>query len=285
MSLALIKASDARVRPVDANTEPSVAILAPDPSVRSRLAAFFSARGLFVSEAASIDELVNVDGTDDADAVVVVSKQPDRRLRDRVQSLRAKGSNIAFILLSDVDDVFERVLAIEMGFDDIVSETCAPREILARIHRIVSLRSSTPSSLAGEPEATLPRDEAWLFNERQRTLTAPTGTVISLSRQNACVLNELIDLNEHSNGLGEATPRASVLNRSSMSRLRKRFKAGGIDVSPLLTVRGGSYVFCAKVKRVGLHHKPRLPNGDAPSDLGSDQSRGGSRDRFAAQPA
>jgi DNA-binding response OmpR family regulator len=254
MSLALVESFNANTPLVQAGSEPSVTVLAHDAQIRSRLTAFFSGRGLQVAEAASSDELASLERVEgQADAVIVVARQPDRRLAELVRSLRARGSRTAFILLSDVDDVVERVLAIELGFDDIVAEACSPREILARIHRLVQLRTSSGRSIAADqPDPGPPAKEVWLLDVRHRTLSGPDGRPIALSPQNFAVLNHLVDMADPNSPIDATERAASALTRTAVSRLRKRFRSAGSKAPPLLTVRGGHYSLCAEIRRVGL---------------------------------
>jgi len=252
----------AAMPPVAVEVAPNVLVLAPDATKGAGLAGYLADQGLNVVQADDVGDLRSSAGMGhdaNPDVVLVVTARPERRLTEFVRAERAAGSSAAYILMSDVDDVLERVLALEMGFDDLIAETCAPREVLARIHRLV--RGKRAAEHAGSMRFSSPDARSsgeWVLNERTRTLTAPTGVSCSLTAQNIDLLNMLLDRADQ--GLDpyiEATEGSTSLLRTAISRLRARVAGAGTAWAdfPIRSVRGVGYVLAEDIRRVGRAHQ------------------------------
>ncbi len=89
---------------------------------------------------------------------------------DVCRAIRAKG-DLPVMMLTARDGEIDRVLGLELGADDYVTKPFSPREIVARVKRILHrsdgpVRSNVPETLmAGEVSVDLARREARISNE------------------------------------------------------------------------------------------------------------------------
>jgi two-component system, OmpR family, phosphate regulon response regulator OmpR len=84
--------------------------------------------------------------------------------------LREAGWGVPLIVLADADDELERVLALEVGADDVMAASASPRELLARI-RAVLRRSGPPVA------TTAVQIGPWRFRPGLPQLTGRHGAV------------------------------------------------------------------------------------------------------------
>lgn len=164
----------------------------------------------------------------------------------------ASTSAIPVILLTAMADYRDRVTGLEAGADDYVVKPFDPAELAARIRTV--LRRLARSS--GAPPAQRFEFEGWVFDVAARELLDPAGRRIVLSEVEYRLLAVLA---EHG---GEVLSRdrlldltqpddLSVFDRSidtQVCRLRKKLEMTPQAPRLIKTVRGGGYLFAARVR-------------------------------------
>lgn len=179
------------------------------------------------------------------DVVVLIASLPDERLAPMMARIRAHPPFI--IVMAKADDVIDRVVALELGADELVDRTCQPRELLARIHALLRRRER---HLAASPRAA--SVEEWKLNETTRMLHTPTGARHSLSGDMMDLLTLLMDQPDGivtgataAEILGGTPEKSNAKLRMTVSRLRRRL---GQDC-PVSNVRGLGYKLDVDVAR------------------------------------
>jgi two-component system, OmpR family, phosphate regulon response regulator OmpR len=212
-----------------------------------RLSQYLQANGLTVTPHLQVDEWLRRLRRLRPDIAVLATGSQDAGLK-ACQHLRSTGDRLPLILLSSRGDEVDRVLGLEMGADDVLSQPASPRELLARIHAVLRRSAMTP----GQPAFTqrpvcIGRHR---FEPATRSLRTDDG-VEMLSTVEFSVLAELVA------NPGVAMPRERLLAASHdreevllpraidvvVMRLRKRIEPYPASPRFIQTVRGHGYMF------------------------------------------
>jgi len=162
-------------------------------------------------------------------------------------------SDLPIIMLTAMGEEADRIVGLEVGADDYLGKPFNPRELLARIRAILRRTASLPRGDA-DPSPALVFD-GWRLDIVHRTLTAPDGALVDLT---AGEFDLLVALAEHP---GRVLNRDQLLDLTrgreagpfdrsvdvQISRLRRKIEADAKAPAMIKTVRGGGYVFAAKV--------------------------------------
>lgn len=170
------------------------------------------------------------------DVVVLVARLPDPAAIDAIRQMN-RGHAPPVLVVAREGETVERILALELGADDLVDQQTSPREILARLHGLMRRRLS-----AAPPVSPGDGGDRWTLKQAQRTLTAPDGRRVDLSSRDQALVNAFLDsvdgfIFEHDYPGGHI--------RSAISRLkRKALQTAAIEL-PIQNVRGQGYRFDA----------------------------------------
>jgi two-component system OmpR family response regulator len=145
----------------------------------------------------------------------------------------------------------DRIIGLEMGADDYLAKPFNPRELLARIKAVLRRSQDTMPQETGD----IVSFAGWAFDLQARTLTDANGVDCPLSGGEFELLQVFV------------THPGRVLNRDQLldmargrdaqpfdraidvqvSRLRKKIEPDATQPTVIKTVRGGGYMFTAKV--------------------------------------
>lgn len=221
--------------------------VADHPAQAERLSHYLQANGLTVTVLGEVDDWLRRLHRMRPDMAILATGLQDAGLK-ACQQLRSAGDRLPLILLASRGDEVDRVLALEMGADDVLSPPVSARELLARIHAVLRRTASLPGqpALAQKP-VHLGRHR---FEPATRSLRTDDG-VEMLSTVEFAVLAELV---AHP---GVALPRERLLAASHdreetllpraidvvVMRLRKRIEPYPASPRFIQTVRGHGYMF------------------------------------------
>ena len=175
------------------------------------------------------------------------------------REIRAK-CNIPIVMITGKGDTIDRVVGLELGADDYISEPFQLREVLARVRAV--LRRYAPDR--GAQWRTLPRrtsampSRTWMLDVTSRELTRGAGKPLELTTAEFNLLeiflkrphrvlsrDNIMDLLKGHDW--------SPLDRSIdalVGRLRKKIEPDADHPRLIKTVRGVGYAFTADAKRV-----------------------------------
>lgn len=165
-------------------------------------------------------------------------------------------SRLPIILLTAREEVFDKIIGLELGADDYVSKPFEPRELLARIRSV--LRRSKGAAGAAPAQGALPearsiRFHGFVLDLPGRSLKNDQHLEIELTGMEFSLLRLLAE------NPGRVVTRerimeclygscASVTDRAidaHVARLRKKLDAGGGPGSIIRTVHGNGYTLAA----------------------------------------
>jgi len=237
---------------------PHILIVDDDREIRELLSRFLDKHGFRCSTAADGRDMRRQLGDAKIDLVVLDVMLPGETGLQLCAQLRAeKQSGIAripIIMLTAAGEETDRIIGLEMGADDYLSKPFSPRELLARI-RAVLRRAGGQVPVADATGQALLFD-GWRIDLNGRRVIGPKGDVdlstgefdllVALAERPHRVLSrdQLLDLTK-----GRS---AQPFDRSvdvQIGRLRRKIELDPAQPKFITTVRGGGYMFAAKVAR------------------------------------
>ena len=169
-------------------------------------------------------------------------------------------SQTPVIMLTARDEIYDRIVGLEIGADDYVTKPYEPRELLARI-RSVLRRSNAP-----DPQDALDKLQTIRFvglelNLSQRRLVdLPKGQVIALTNTEFTLLTALV---EHAGVVLSRTVIMDALYGNSITvtdraidahvtRLRRKIDPKDGNPSLIRAVHGQGYMFTSEIEHLSV---------------------------------
>ena len=204
---------------------------------RRTLAAYMAGQGLSVTEAEAPQAAV---GAEDYDVILIVASLPNPLVSGFIRRL-AETDGAPILVMSETGEYVERVLALELGADDLVARETNPRELLARLRGLMRRRRR-------EDRTTWREDVGvrWTLQVDRRILLTPMGRRIDLSRTDLALVSAFAD-SAGSPVRDIDLPGGSL--RTTISRLRQRAVSHAQTELPIRNIRGSGYRFDAPLIR------------------------------------
>lgn len=235
-------------------SQPHILVVDDDQDIRVLVARQLSKHGFAVDVAADGMEMRKILGTARIDLVVLDRIMPGEDGLILCQKLR-KSSNIPVIMLTLLGSETDRIVGLEMGADDYLPKPFNPQELVARIRAVLRRAHELPIDAPRYRDRRL-RFSGWTLDARARRLTAPDGSIVTLTdgefdllqafaERAGLVLNrdQLLDLT--------SGRQPGVFDRSidmQIARLRRKL-AAYVDANEIIkTVRQRGYMFAADVE-------------------------------------
>ena len=186
--------------------------------------------------------------------------EPRLRGEDGLRLTRTvrESSSMPIVMISERDEVVDRVMGLELGADDYVTKPFSPRELLARI-RAVLRRCKV--DVSGPTRGNTPRAyrfAGWELNVCLYRLNSPDGSRVEISRGEFGLLRALLSSPHRiltREQLLELThiDSAEVYDRSidtQVMRLRRKIEADPAEPRFIMTERNAGYYFDGSVSEV-----------------------------------
>ncbi len=242
------------------NQPPHVHLVDDDPEIRSLVQEYLEEEGFRVTTAQDGVQMRSVLDSDPANIVILDIRLPGELGLDLALDLR-QTSEVPIIMLSEKDDVVDRVTGLEIGADDYVPKPFHLRELLARIRSLIRRSEArTDGGRAGDMAGDDDADgtfcfSGWTLNCRRRELYSPDGEAVDLS---AGEFNLLVAFAERPNRILSRDQlldivhnrEANLFDRSidvQIGRLRRKIEVDPKRPALIKTVRGAGYMFTCTV--------------------------------------
>ena len=231
-----------------------ILVVDDDREIRDLVAKFLKNHNLRVTTAQDGREMKRVLEDWSIDLVVLDVMMPGEDGLTLCRNLRAS-TQMPVIMLTAMGEETDRIIGLEMGADDYLAKPFNPRELLARIKAVLRRSSQQEVSMVAQDGESF-RFNDWEFKPEQRELLNDEGVLVSLSRGEFELLDTFV---RHPNRVlnrdqlldmargREAIPFDRAID-VQVSRLRKKLKDDPKSPSLIKTVRGGGYMFTAKVE-------------------------------------
>lgn len=163
------------------------------------------------------------------------------------RELAARG-NIPIVMLANCADVTDRIIALEVGADEVLARPCDTRELLARVRSLLR-RTGTPVPSLKQRVTDF---AGWRLHEEMRVLRSPTGLRMQLAASEYALLKvflnapkTIVDVSVASAALGVDPESYQTNFRTSVCRLRRKLNKDRAGPDLLRTVYGRGYVLQA----------------------------------------
>lgn len=230
--------------------------------IRDALTANLTRVGFRTSAVADGEAMRAAMAKETADLVIVDLNMPGEDGFSLTRHLR-QTSGCGIIMLTGRADPTDRVVALELGADDIVTKPYDARELLARV-RAVLRRASAPCAPIPDANEEIMYDfGTWGFDPSRRRVTSGDDSA-ELTTAEFNLLNAFV------NRSGRVQTREHLLeavydrpwdyyDRSIdvlVTRLRRKLEAVDKEFSAIKSVRGAGYIFSASAAQLRPERAP-----------------------------
>lgn len=244
----------AKVHTLESKMPESILIVDDDRQITEFLERFLSKHGFKAVSAGSATQMGLLMEHRAFDLIILDVGLPDIDGFQVVRELR-QVSTIPIVLLTVRDEVYDKIIGLEIGADDYVSKPFEPRELLARVRSVLRRTAGKLEVPGGAPSAEVVFSGFRLDTET-RVLTAPSGEPVALTSTEYALLaalaqrpgdvvrrDQLMDLLY--SGSVHVTHRAIDAH---IARLRRKLEASAGRSDLIKTAHGSGYVLAAKIE-------------------------------------
>ena len=226
-----------------------VLVLEDDAALRAVLRDFLSLMHYQVLEAADLASFRTLAGAEKFDLLLLDLNLPDGDGLALLRELAANGDTAVFVVSGRCDEQ-SRLQALEAGADDYIVKPFNARELEFRIRNFLRRQSSRNPSTGGQSQSSTVFGD-WRLQPNQYRITGPNGALVSLTRSERDLLNELLQAKGNLCSRRQlARAMSSPMETTSeetvtvlIYRLRKKLEAAGIPAPLIETVAGAGYRF------------------------------------------
>ncbi len=227
-----------------------------DVEIRNLLSKLLTGYGFTVSQASNGEEMFAVLNDEQIDLIILDIMMPGEDGFSLCRTLRAD-SNISIIMLTAVGEDTDRIIGLEMGADDYLTKPFNPRELLARVKAVLRRTGDLQVETMPSTDTSIICFEDWQLDMATRRLLSPENVEISLSSGEYSLLEAFVEHPQKvlsRDQLLEYTRNrlAGPFDRSidvQVSRLRQKIEEDPKKPVLIKTVRGGGYMFTAKIRQ------------------------------------
>ena len=230
-----------------------ILIVDDDQQVTSFLERFFKRHGYQAATASTANELYEAMRTEHFDLIILDLILPDEDGFEAARRICA-GYDTPIIMLTARDEVYDRIVGLELGADDYVTKPYEPRELLARARSV--MRRSNGQGKKPKATSNIRRfDNFEIDLVRSKVLCVEDETEIQLTSTEYALLRALADAE------GDALTREQILTAvygnsvqitdraidAHVVRLRKKLSSASESEDLIHTVHGVGYKLAASV--------------------------------------
>jgi len=225
-------------------------------SIREPLAQYLTKQGFRVTQAADAESARTRLAAYAIDLVILDVMMPGEDGLSLCRHIAAT-SDTPVILLTAKDEETDRIVGLEMGADDYVTNPFSPRELATRV-KLVLRRLTAGGARQHAPESGSYAFAGWVLKTGERSLVDREGVSVPLSTGEYNLLlalvtrprqvltrDQLLDLTQ---GREAAAFDRAIDNQ--VSRLRRKIEADAKAPDIIKTVWGGGYTLAAEVTRL-----------------------------------
>jgi two-component system OmpR family response regulator len=176
---------------------------------------------------------------------------------DLLRTIQSQTDSPAIIVADPQRDAMERVIGLELGADDYLTEPFALRELLARVRAILRRRGVRLPACEGRPDQCRYQFGGWELDQRTRRLTNRNGEWVTLTKSEYALLIAFLDAPGRvltRQYLLQATRvHADISDRSidvQTLRLRRKVETEPNPQRVIKTERGIGYIFALPVQKI-----------------------------------
>src|ERR1700728_3911769 len=234
-----------------------ILVVDDDPQIRDLLNDYLTENGMRVSPAATGREMMQILDEETIDLVILDLRLKDEDGMSLARSLRERLA-ISVIMLTGVRDEVDRVMGLELGADDYVTNPFSPRERLARIRTVLRRAKSAVPDTVPRREIRAYRFGQFELNLRTRRLKRQDGQSVNLTNGELNLLAALLSAPERILTRDQLLEASRVYDNEvydraidiQVLRLRRKIEPDPAQPQFIVTERGAGYMFSAPVQIV-----------------------------------
>jgi two-component system, OmpR family, response regulator len=235
-----------------------ILIVDDDPRLRETVFGYLEENNIHAVSAAGRQEMTRQVADSEPSLVILDLRLGKEDGLDLLREIRSHSDVPVIITTGHRYDEIDRVVGLELGADDYLTEPFGLRELLARIRAVLRRwECAPPAEAQADPKRGHSRFGGWVLNRSTRCLTDPQGAPVTLTKGEYAMLLAFLDApqrplsREH---LLQATRvHEDIFDRSvdvQVLRLRRKLESGPDAPRIIRTERGFGYVFDLPVERL-----------------------------------
>jgi len=244
----------AKCHTLESKMPESILIVDDDRQITEFLERFLSKHGFKAVSAGSATQMGLLMEHRAFDLIILDVGLPDIDGFQVLRELR-RVSIIPIVLLTVRDEVYDKIIGLEIGADDYVAKPFEPRELLARI-RSVLRRTAGKLEVPGVTPSSETVFSGFRLDTETRVLTSPLGDPVALTSTEYALLAALVQRT------GEVVRRDQLMDLlysgsvhvteraidAHIARLRRKLETFGGRSDLIKTAHGSGYVLAAKIE-------------------------------------
>jgi DNA-binding response OmpR family regulator len=171
---------------------PQILLLDDDADYCAQLSSYLEAYGFSVSTAQTRSGFNAQLAEAEPDLIILDQRLGETTATDVLRALRAR-HDTPCIVISGAADPFERVVNLELGADDEVGKSIAPRELLARIRALLRRARVLGHGRHAAPAEREPPGAGWQLSLERRELWRADGRTCPLTTAEFELLRILVE--------------------------------------------------------------------------------------------
>lgn len=230
-----------------------ILVVDDEPAMQKSVVSYLNEHQFNASGVAGGSGLMHVMAVREPDLIVMDINLGNDDGLDLLRQMRGKSVVPVILMTGHLCSDVDRVVGLELGADDYLFKPFDMRELLARIRSHLRRRAMDRSAPARISEHRYTFN-GWAFDQRKRTLDAPDGESIGLTKSEFALLSAFVSAPRRAfsrEQLLQATRlHEDVFDRSidvQILRLRRKLESDPRMPQLIRTQRGVGYVFEADV--------------------------------------
>jgi two-component system, OmpR family, response regulator len=232
-------------------------VVAPDSTMRHQMIDYLESHHMRATPAATQQEALRQLAAGEPDLIVLDIRLGQADGLDLVRDVRLASDVPLIIAGGDRPDEADRVVALELGADDYITDPIGLRELVARIRAVLRRDEGRCRAPSNERASRRCRFGGWLLDRHTRRLTSPAGVPVALTKGEYALLLAFLDapLRPLTREILLQATRVheDVFDRSidaRVLRLRRKLETDAAAPRLIRTERGTGYVFAVPVEQL-----------------------------------
>jgi two-component system OmpR family response regulator len=232
-------------------------VVAQDSAMRHRMIDYLESHHMRTASAAMPQEALRQLAASAPDLIVLDTRLCQANGLDLVRDVRLASDVPLIIVGCHRPDEADRVIALELGADDCITDPLGLRELVARIRAVLRRRKGRCLAASDQPSRGRCRFGDWQLDRPTRRLTSPAGVPVALTKGEYALLIAFLDAPlrplTRASLLQATRVHEDVFDRSidaRVLRLRRKLETDAAAPRLIRTELGIGYVFAVPVEQL-----------------------------------
>lgn len=230
-------------------------IVARDSVTRRQMMEYLENHHMYATSAAMRQEMLHHLAASKPDLIVLDTRRCQTNGIELLRDVRSASGIPLIVVGRDQPDGTDRVIALDLGADDYITDPIGLRELVARIRAVLRRGEGQRPATLKERRRGACRFAGWQFDRRTMCLTSPAGERVVLTKGEYALLIVFLDaplrILTRENLLQITRPHEDVFDRSidaRVFRLRRKLEQDAAAPRLIRTERHAGYVFAVPVE-------------------------------------